>query len=70
MIKMTIASNLINSYYPHIPSPESVADLSGKLIDSSRFDHDTDKDFDVYQFPDLSELIICNGEVFSRAWKF
>lgn len=65
---MTIASELINSC--SIITLENINSYGGKLLDSSRFDDNDDKEFDVYQFPDKSELVIWDGIVSSRTWKF
>lgn len=65
---MTIASELINSC--PIITLENINNYSGKLLDSSRYDDNSDKVFAVYQFPDKSELVISGGIVSSRTWKY
>ena len=60
---MTIASDLLSactdSYGQGIPVIEDIIRYRGKLIDSSSFDNSAfSKPFDLYQFPDRSELII------------
>lgn len=75
---MTIASDLLSacrdSFDLGLPIPEDIRRYDGICIDSSRFDNcDTAIPFDVYQFPDKSELII-SGSYFkkasTRSWSF
>lgn len=75
---MTIAADLLatchDSFGQGIPVIEDIIRYNGKLIDSSRFDNSAfSKPFDVYQFPDKSELIISGSHLKTasvRTWSF
>ena len=69
---MTIAADLLatchDSFGQGIPVIEDIIRYRGKLIDSA-----FSKPFDVYQFPDKSELIISGSHLKTasvRTWSF